>query len=231
MTGDRDKIIGEPYTYAGTPLPALTRKDLQGLLSAVPDLQQRGMSGDSEFWTRFNRCQATRATVIAEIGMTHRNSGASYRALRSAVMRANGDRDLVEPCVDDGEDESIREPLPQADADELARRAFYEWVLLPGGGWYNPIRPDRPGPGGPDRSSRLAEWRSVFADGAAEGERNMTLASVAGYLFRMLDPFIARDLAHAWNASCDVPLPYDEAERTIRSIAKAELERRQGRRR
>ncbi len=69
-------------------------------------------------------------------------------------------------------------------------------------------------------------WRSMVAEGVAEGGRNAALARLAGHLFRSLDPLVAVELLLAWNeARCRPPLPAAEVRRTLDSIAAAELRR------
>lgn len=73
------------------------------------------------------------------------------------------------------------------------------------------------------------EWRKLTQQGVGEGERNNSVASLAGHLLRReVDPFVVLDLLLAWNAtSCRPPLPDAEITRTVNSIAGRELRRRQ----
>jgi len=73
------------------------------------------------------------------------------------------------------------------------------------------------------------EWRALTAQGVAQGERNNTVASLAGHLLRHeIDPFVTLHLLLAWNAtSCRPPLPEAEVERTVNSVAGREFRRRQ----
>lgn len=75
------------------------------------------------------------------------------------------------------------------------------------------------------------EWRSVVGGNVAEGERNRTLASIAGHLLRnRIDPWVTIELLQAWNSSkCNPPLGDAEVMTTVRSIARREIERREGR--
>ncbi len=75
-------------------------------------------------------------------------------------------------------------------------------------------------PGSVGRAPR--HWRQLVASGVAEGERNNTLASLAGYLFwHGMDPQVVQDLLLCWNAGrCRPPLPEDEVIRTVESIAR-----------
>ena len=67
--------------------------------------------------------------------------------------------------------------------------------------------------------------------GVREGQRNISLARLAGHLFRhRVDPYVSLGLLKSWNeANCRPPLTEAEMMRTIDSIAGAELRRRQGR--
>lgn len=75
-------------------------------------------------------------------------------------------------------------------------------------------------PGGPGHP--LVHWRQLVRSGVAEGERNTTLASLAGYLFwHQMDPQVVLDLLLCWNAErCRPPLSEEEVARTVDSIAR-----------
>lgn len=75
------------------------------------------------------------------------------------------------------------------------------------------------------------EWRHLTAEGVGKGERNNTIASLAGHLLRHgVDPFVTLNLLLPWNAACcRPPLSDREVERTVNSIAGRELRRREGR--
>jgi Bifunctional DNA primase/polymerase, N-terminal/Primase C terminal 1 (PriCT-1) len=75
------------------------------------------------------------------------------------------------------------------------------------------------------------KWRAAIGRTITEGERNSTLTSFAGALLRsQVDPYLALYLLHAWNAAhCRPPLPDAEVTATVRSIARREIERREGR--
>lgn len=76
--------------------------------------------------------------------------------------------------------------------------------------------------------SRTAmEWRQLVRQGVAEGQRNATVASLAGYLLRRrIDPFVALGLLLAWNrAACRPPLSDDEVLRTVGSVSQLEVKR------
>jgi hypothetical protein len=66
----------------------------------------------------------------------------------------------------------------------------------------------------------LAHWRRLVKEGVREGERNTSVASLAGHLlWHGLDPTVVLDLLLSWNATrCRPPLPEDEVARTVESI-------------
>ncbi|HKJ07721.1 MAG TPA: bifunctional DNA primase/polymerase [Gammaproteobacteria bacterium] len=65
-------------------------------------------------------------------------------------------------------------------------------------------------------------WRRLTQDGVGEGERNSTLASLAGHLlWRGVDPQVVLELLLCWNAQrCRPPLADDEVVRTVESIVR-----------
>ena len=76
-----------------------------------------------------------------------------------------------------------------------------------------------------------AEWRRTVASIVVEGERNRTMASLAGHLLRnRIDPWVTIELLQAWNRTrCEPPLGDNEIMKTVRSIARREVERRERR--
>ena len=72
------------------------------------------------------------------------------------------------------------------------------------------------------------EWRKLVAEGVPKGQRNDTIARLAGHLLRhRADPVETLDLCQAWNAyRCRPPLEEDEVARTVLSIAKHEMSAR-----
>jgi hypothetical protein len=74
-----------------------------------------------------------------------------------------------------------------------------------------------------------SEWRTLAA-GVSEGQRDCTIARMAGMLLRrFVDPIVALELLQAWNSMrCSPPLPPEDVERIINSIAGRELRRRGG---
>jgi putative DNA primase/helicase len=84
----------------------------------------------------------------------------------------------------------------------------------------------------PAAARPAAQWRELVGTEVAEGRRNATAASLAGYLLRnRVDPWVTLDLLLAWNRiHCRPPLDDAEVATTVRSIANREVERREGRR-
>jgi hypothetical protein len=78
-------------------------------------------------------------------------------------------------------------------------------------------------------------WVTLLRDGipgpreGAKGQRNCTLARLVGHLLsRNVDVDVAAELVHAVNqARCRPPMPADEVDRVIDSIARRELRQRQ----
>jgi hypothetical protein len=72
-------------------------------------------------------------------------------------------------------------------------------------------------------------WRLLVSQGVDKGERNDTVASLAGHLLRrQVDPFVTLDLLLCWNAArCRPPLSENEVGRTVDSIAGRERRRRE----
>jgi len=68
----------------------------------------------------------------------------------------------------------------------------------------------------------LIYWRELIAAGVSEGERNNTIASLAGHLlWHGVDPDVVAELLCCWNAvRCHPPLEDAEVLRTVGSIAK-----------
>jgi hypothetical protein len=80
-------------------------------------------------------------------------------------------------------------------------------------------------------AKRARDWRSTVSGVIAEGERNRTLASLSGHLLRnRIDPWVTLDLLQSWNQThCCPPLAETEVVATVRSIARREITRREGR--
>ena len=78
----------------------------------------------------------------------------------------------------------------------------------------------RPGQGRPGHP--LMHWRELVRRQIPEGERNNTIASLAGYLFwHGVDAEVVFELLEAWNREhCEPPLPVEEVARVVESIAR-----------
>jgi hypothetical protein len=74
----------------------------------------------------------------------------------------------------------------------------------------------------------VSAWRELIHAGADEGQRNDTIARVAGHLLRQwVDPYVVLGLLSAWNAThCRPPLDDAEVERIVDSICRLEHQRR-----
>ena len=72
------------------------------------------------------------------------------------------------------------------------------------------------------RGHPLTHWRRLLREGVGEGERNNTIASLAGHrLSHGVDPEVATELLLAWNATrCRPPLEPEEVVRTVASITR-----------
>jgi hypothetical protein len=72
------------------------------------------------------------------------------------------------------------------------------------------------------REDRLAHWRRLLREGVGEGERNNSIASLAGHLlWHGVDPEVALELLLSWNAACcRPPLAVEEVVRTVESITR-----------
>jgi hypothetical protein len=68
----------------------------------------------------------------------------------------------------------------------------------------------------------LAHWRRLVRDGVHEGERNSSVASLAGHLlWHGVDAKVTLDLLLCWNATrCRPPLSDDEVARTVENIVR-----------
>jgi hypothetical protein len=72
------------------------------------------------------------------------------------------------------------------------------------------------------RGHPLPHWRGLLREGVGEGERNNTIASLAGHLlWHGVDPDVAMELLLSWNATrCRPPLEPAEVVRTVESITR-----------
>ena len=72
-------------------------------------------------------------------------------------------------------------------------------------------------------------WRQLVCKGVGAGNRNIAVAKLSGYLLRhYVDPVVTLELMRALNASrFTPPLSHEEVTRTVGSIARKELRRRE----
>ena len=68
----------------------------------------------------------------------------------------------------------------------------------------------------------LSHWRRLLHNGVAEGQRNTTIASLAGHLLHHhVDPEVTMELLLSWNMThCRPPLEPEEVVRTVDSITR-----------
>lgn len=68
----------------------------------------------------------------------------------------------------------------------------------------------------------LSHWRRLLRDGVTEGQRNTTIASLAGHLLNHhVDPEVTMELLLSWNITgCRPPLEPEEVARTVDSITR-----------
>ncbi|MCP4250700.1 MAG: DNA primase [bacterium] len=76
----------------------------------------------------------------------------------------------------------------------------------------------------PQRGHPMRYWRAVLATGVSEGERNNTIASLAGHLlWHGVDPGAVTELLLCWNeVRCRPPLSPEEVARTVESIRRTQ---------
>lgn len=80
----------------------------------------------------------------------------------------------------------------------------------------------------PNGTKEDTDWAKIILHGAKEGERNNTAARLAGRLVRKgLSAPEAAAFLLVWNKLNNPPLPDDEILRTVESVAKLEVNRRQ----
>jgi len=72
------------------------------------------------------------------------------------------------------------------------------------------------------RGHPIAFWRRLVSDGVPAGERNTTIASLAGHLLRHgLDPAVVTELLLCWNrVRCRPPLADEEVAAVVASISR-----------
>jgi hypothetical protein len=110
----------------------------------------------------------------------------------------------------------------------------YHWsvdsasTLAEAPGWLL-ARVTAPAPNGNGHAATPATaWRDLLANGVAEGQRDCSITRITGYLIRRyIDPAIARELLQCWNLTrCTPPLPSEDIDRIVTSIAGREQKKR-----
>ncbi|MBC7341179.1 MAG: bifunctional DNA primase/polymerase [Clostridia bacterium] len=104
--------------------------------------------------------------------------------------------------------------------------ALFEIELAPLPAWLVAIlKPERP----QGLSRSVEDWRKLVSEGVTEGQRNNSIAALAGHLLRKyVDPWVVLELCLAWNqVKCRPPLDDDEIVTTVDSVARLEAKRRQ----
>jgi Bifunctional DNA primase/polymerase, N-terminal/Primase C terminal 1 (PriCT-1) len=113
----------------------------------------------------------------------------------------------------------------------------YAWSVDSGAAFADPPRwlldkvADRTDGNGKVKAAPASMWRELIANGADEGTRDDSAARLTGYLLRHhVDVLMVHGLVHLWNAQrCRPPLPDEDIDRIIFSIAGREIDRRNGR--
>lgn len=92
--------------------------------------------------------------------------------------------------------------------EDIALAALPRWILPPSGG----ARPRR----------TLSDWRRLVHDGVPEGQRNSSIASLAGHLlWHQVDPEVVLELLLAWNRlRCQPPLEDAEVAQVVSNIVR-----------
>jgi hypothetical protein len=96
--------------------------------------------------------------------------------------------------------------------EDVGLAALPRWILLPSGG---------------ARARRtLSDWRLLVHEGVPEGQRNSTIASLAGHLlWHQIDPEVTLELLLAWNQiRCRPPLDDAEVAQVVSNIVRLHFE-------
>lgn len=96
--------------------------------------------------------------------------------------------------------------------EDVELAALPRWILLPSGG----VRARR----------TLSDWRRLVHEGVPEGQRNSTIASLAGHLlWHQIDPEVTLELLLAWNRiRCRPPLDDAEVAQVVSNIVRLHFE-------
>ncbi len=99
---------------------------------------------------------------------------------------------------------------------DIALAALPRWVLLASGG----VRARR----------TLADWRRLVREGVPEGQRNSSIASLAGHLlWHQVDPEVVLELLLAWNRTrCRPPLEDAEVAQVVENIVRLHVDESSG---
>jgi hypothetical protein len=92
--------------------------------------------------------------------------------------------------------------------EDAALAALPRWLLMPTGG----VRAKR----------SLSDWRQLLREGVPEGQRNSTIASLAGHLlWHQVDPEVVLELLLGWNRlRCRPPLDDAEVAQIVKNIVR-----------
>jgi hypothetical protein len=95
--------------------------------------------------------------------------------------------------------------------EDVALAALPRWISLPAGG----VRARR----------TLSDWRRLVREGVPEGQRNSSIASLAGHLlWHQVDPEVVLELLLAWNRMrCRPPLDDAEVAQVVANIVRLHL--------
>ena len=95
--------------------------------------------------------------------------------------------------------------------EETALAALPRWILFLSGG--------------PRVRRTLADWRQLVHEGVPEGQRNSSIASLAGHLlWHQIDPEVVLELLLAWNRlRCRPPLEDAEVAQVVSNITRLHL--------
>jgi hypothetical protein len=132
-------------------------------------------------------------------------------------IKAAGRQVVAPPSVHPDTGEAYRW-RPGYGPGEVERAQIPAWLI---GGRQTP-------PDGRHRAKSSEAWVNEVAAGVTEGGRNTAMASLVGHLLRRyVDPHLTASIAHLVNrASYRPPLPIDEVDAILDSIAGRELVRR-----
>jgi hypothetical protein len=92
--------------------------------------------------------------------------------------------------------------------EDIAPAALPRWILPPSGG--------------PRARRTLSDWRRLVQEGVPEGQRNSSIASLAGHLlWHQVDPEVVLELLLAWNRMrCRPPLDDAEVAQVVSNIVR-----------